>query len=207
MIATAVSSGLPIAPRDDRGLTDVAILRLTTTMGSRMSRSCLRRETPKLAEIRNLRPRVAIGHGATKIATYADSGLVLASVIATSAEPWLSRVPIRSHGSADVAITQPLVRGRRDLADATKRQNPPRSEILAGRCPATRISGRKTTDSEAGVPAFRRSVLDKPDNPQPRRPKSRKVSLAPSMRAPTADVVGPRARCDHRLGKIATAVR
>ena len=39
MIATAVRPGLPIAPRDDRGLTDVAILHLTTTAVSRMSRS------------------------------------------------------------------------------------------------------------------------------------------------------------------------
>ena len=111
-IATAVSSGLPIALRDDRGLTAVAILRLTATIDSQMSRSCLRREAPKLAEIRNLRPLVAIGG---------------------------------------------------------------------------RISGRKNADSDAGVSAFRRSVLDKSDNPPPRGPKNSKVSLA----APHA---GPKGR-------------
>jgi hypothetical protein len=50
-----------------------------------------------------------------KIATFAARVAVHAAVIATSAEQWSSLEPVDSHGSANVAIKLPQVRGRRDL--------------------------------------------------------------------------------------------
>ena len=89
-------------------------------------------------------PRLSEPASPAKIATSADPRLpnarlprqdrnvrgptaVLIAVIATSAEPGLSGAPIHSHQSADVAITQPLVRGRRDLeTEAATRPLQPR---------------------------------------------------------------------------------